>query len=573
MFCVFSVLDNVRDHIGTENMVNRVDLLTRVDVVNIGKSFNLQVKEGVRHKIDSISIDLFVEECRSMEDCPVLLYKKQGNEKEGFEVDDFCLIIMNNYQKIMLSRFGTNIIAVDSTHGLNNYDFELTTIMVVDDNGEGFPVSYMFTNKKDTYINTIFFELIKNAIGIVKCKTFMSDLTGVFYDAWICIMGTVSNQLYCSWHVDRAWRKNLSKIANKEKRTQVYKALKYIQHTHDENTFMIGLQNFIKSLLEDNDTTKYGIYFQTYYVKNVKNWAYCYRKNVGVNTNMFLESMHKTIKYFYLNGRKVKRLDKGLHAVLKYTRDKIIERLIKCTKGKNSTAKREILKRHKSSLTSKFEIIDNDNNWVLKSNGNEYLIQKNIAVDKCCLLICQECDICVHAYTCDCSDFFIKSTICKHIHYIAKERSSNNITKIPATSEFLLPAEEKCILNTLNPNFNTDIFTNDKQKIASDLTKDITYLFTNLTNSSVELLDNESLTHIGTKLAELKKYVQPLLSNKFQSVLQSPNLSNQKIEKQVNFLSTKKKTTKVDSLKKPTYLEKQKIQSFLLGHLIDHDYS
>lgn len=31
-------------------------------------------------------------------------------------------------------------------------------------------------------------------------------------------------------------------------------------------------------------------------------WAYCYRKYLGVNCNMHLESMHKIIKYFYLDG-------------------------------------------------------------------------------------------------------------------------------------------------------------------------------------------------------------------------------------------------------------------------------
>lgn len=36
-------------------------------------------------------------------------------------------------------------------HGLNNYDFELTTIMVVDEFGEGVPVAFMFSNRKDTY--------------------------------------------------------------------------------------------------------------------------------------------------------------------------------------------------------------------------------------------------------------------------------------------------------------------------------------------------------------------------------------------------------------------------------------
>jgi hypothetical protein len=43
---------------------------------------------------------------------------------------------MTNFQKSMLQKFGCNIIAIHSTHGLNNYDFELTSVMVVDEFGE-----------------------------------------------------------------------------------------------------------------------------------------------------------------------------------------------------------------------------------------------------------------------------------------------------------------------------------------------------------------------------------------------------------------------------------------------------
>lgn len=69
---------------------------------------------------------------------------------------------MNEVQRSLLQQFGSNIIAIDSTHGLNNYDFELTTLMIVDEFNEGFPVAFMFSNKKDTFINYIYiFQYIK----------------------------------------------------------------------------------------------------------------------------------------------------------------------------------------------------------------------------------------------------------------------------------------------------------------------------------------------------------------------------------------------------------------------------
>nr|CAH7725069.1 unnamed protein product [Callosobruchus chinensis] len=57
---------------------------------------------------------------------------------------------MNKSQEFMLKNYGGNIITVDSTHGLNPYDFELTTLLVLDEFGEGFPTACMFTNRKDT---------------------------------------------------------------------------------------------------------------------------------------------------------------------------------------------------------------------------------------------------------------------------------------------------------------------------------------------------------------------------------------------------------------------------------------
>jgi len=44
---------------------------------------------------------------------------------------------------------------------------------------------------------------------------------------------------------------------------------------------------------------------------------------------MYLESIHKTIKYFYLNGRKNKRMDQCINALLKFIRNNIFDRFIK----------------------------------------------------------------------------------------------------------------------------------------------------------------------------------------------------------------------------------------------------
>ncbi|KAJ8929624.1 hypothetical protein NQ314_017666, partial [Rhamnusium bicolor] len=379
------ILGEIRDNIG--NQLKRVDLITKQDLQNVKRSFKIDMQEGVRNKDDATRVHLCIEELQRSEFNSVLLYKREGDILESFPFEEnyFCLIIMT----------------VDGTHGLNNYDFELTTLMVVDNSNEGFPGAFMFTNRKDTLIHQIFFEVIESKVGNkISPNTFMSDITGVFYQAWSSVMGVVRFQLYCTWHIDRAWRNNLSKIPNIEKRKEVYKTLKVLHQNVDETCFRKQLDNMINFLFEDADTEKFGSYFKKYYYENCKLWAYCYRKHCGINTNM----------------------------------DKMVEYLIKETKGKSSIHKRNILQRHTIAISSQFsaESIENsegDNikKWKLEINNNIYYLEQKSS-DICCNnLICDLYAICIYCYTCTCTDYYIKATICKHIHFLAMKNLSKGI--------------------------------------------------------------------------------------------------------------------------------------------------
>lgn len=421
MICNFRVLHSIRDNIETKTL-KRIDLLTREDINNVKKSFNIDINEGVRHKNDVISVDLWVSELMENNES-VLTYKKQGDDVPSipeesneettkiFDKNDFIFIFMNESQLNMLKSFGQNIVCVDSTHGLNGYDFELTSLLIVDDFGEGFPVASMFSNRKDTAIFEIIFEKIKS-------KVFMSDITTVFYNAWKKIMKPVTSQLFCSWHINRAWRSNLNKINDLVNRKAVYNALKVVQTDTSESDFLMELEKFITLLNDDVETLAFGKYFIDNYANNYAQWAYCYRKDTGINTNMRLESLHKTIKYYYLGGLKIRRLDKGIYAVLTYVRDKTIERIIKNIKGKNTHHITNIDKRHMIAMKSDFKIENNDcDTWIISGDKNAYQVVKNATENlKCCNLKCVICNICIHAFKCSCVDYFIRLTICKHIH-------------------------------------------------------------------------------------------------------------------------------------------------------------
>jgi len=91
----------------------------------------------------------------------------------------------------------------------------------------------------------------------------------------------------------------------------VYAELKALMETLVIDDFFSGLEKILTKLHEDSDTKVFWKYFQDTYVHRAEEWSYCFRLQLGINTNMYNESMHKTINYGdgYLEGKKGRRLD------------------------------------------------------------------------------------------------------------------------------------------------------------------------------------------------------------------------------------------------------------------------
>ncbi|KAJ8911683.1 hypothetical protein NQ315_017135 [Exocentrus adspersus] len=181
-------------------------------------ALNTLLASSIRHANDAISVESWVLQMQKEGDC-VLFYKAQGTVCEAhneLKKDDFVLIIMTAAQREILKKYRTDCICIDGTHGLNNYRFEMHTLLVLDNLREGFPCAFLVSNRSDKEIMKTFFNYIKTEAGVVYTKTFMSDMAEVYYNSWLEVMGESERRLYCIWHVDRAWRKNLTKISSKE---------------------------------------------------------------------------------------------------------------------------------------------------------------------------------------------------------------------------------------------------------------------------------------------------------------------------------------------------------------------
>lgn len=232
----------------------------------------------------------------------IRFFKNQGDDApelhQYLKKDDFVLIIINKSQLEILRKFGNNIVCMDDTHGLNFYGFALTTLLVIDDLNEGFPTAFMFSNRVDTEVSELFLTIIKESLQeSLKPNVFMSDMAESFYNAWKNVMEPAGKQLFCTWHVDKAWKKNLNKIRSKEKQDQTYKTLRTLLETLDEEAFKIMLKQFVLNLEQDPDTVDFGTYFRDNYYNCAGKWAYCHRKKAGINTNMSLERVHGVMKH------------------------------------------------------------------------------------------------------------------------------------------------------------------------------------------------------------------------------------------------------------------------------------
>ena len=72
---------------------------------------------------------------KASNDNPVLVYDSGESS--------FTLVLWSLLQGNMLKQWSSqNTICVDDTHGTNMYEFHLTTLMVADEFGEGFPTAW-----------------------------------------------------------------------------------------------------------------------------------------------------------------------------------------------------------------------------------------------------------------------------------------------------------------------------------------------------------------------------------------------------------------------------------------------
>lgn len=118
---------------------------------------------------------------------------------------------------------------------------------------------------------------------------FVSDDTDPYYNAWCSAFSRSDKKLLYSWHMDSSWHQKLNEfIKDKEQQAEVYEALKNLQNETIKSIFRRSLQQFLAWLKGISPE------ITSYFDKEYASQKGILREGLPTNTNMFLESFHRT---------------------------------------------------------------------------------------------------------------------------------------------------------------------------------------------------------------------------------------------------------------------------------------
>lgn len=210
------ILDEIRDAAIEQNVFNTTQ---RKDLNNIRRDFGIFT--GQFDACDKLSVAKLIAHLETKSPNPIRLFRDPQTQNEAEDrAKSFMLVVATQFQLKILHKFGQNgTICMDSTHGTAGYAYHLTTIVVIDDFGNGIPTAFCISSGSSSVEWETFLSTIKTAISnmegfetTIQAKVVMTDNDESFYNAWAKVMGPVPYRLLCSWHIDQAWRRNLKKV-------------------------------------------------------------------------------------------------------------------------------------------------------------------------------------------------------------------------------------------------------------------------------------------------------------------------------------------------------------------------
>lgn len=186
-----------------------------------------------------------------------------GESYLGLKTEDFAVGYMNAIMEKKLREF-SKIICIDGTHGTNRMNWELTMVLVKDNNNMGFPVAFLLTNRLDQTIQEVFFRALKSKLGdeAINVNYIMSDDDPKYFNAWTRVMTAEEKpqRLLCTWHIIKNWNiQGRSKLKKTENRQDMKKEMRKILKETNIEKFNDLKEKYLKHLENEgeNDFLRY----------------------------------------------------------------------------------------------------------------------------------------------------------------------------------------------------------------------------------------------------------------------------------------------------------------------------
>lgn len=393
--------------------LSRINILQRRDVYNLKKNINFLEKE---EDYDGKMIDEWVKNLnlQPLTNNPVILYTPMDEAK------DYILILIHPIQKIIFSVvFDDSIVYIKTKKGKANIDFNLTTVSIISENGDSYPIAFCISHKTEYITLYTLFKIVYQCFGLIKAQIFVSDNNSQYYLAWKNVMGECENKLICIFDLESYWEQKLLALKCpiiKQKSTS--DQLRNILYETDKNVFESELVSALNSWEADEELKLFSNFFQKVFVKKHFEWATCYRihSTRKESINQYLEPINSTLDKIYVES--YSNLHSSLNQLLCFVRDTCMLKLLNWDEQVLIEKLRETKDKHSEGLSIK-SVRFTGSDWIVTDDGSDYVVLKNDNnCNKECGILCAVCNICVHNYSCGCNDYVTGFNICRHLHAV-----------------------------------------------------------------------------------------------------------------------------------------------------------
>jgi|GEM_PF-5268288 len=330
----------------------------------------------------------------------------------------------------------SRVLCLDGTHGMNHCGYYLFSLVMRHPTmGNGYPIAFLISEFKQTSTLKEWFNFLKYEHREWNPDIFMVDDTGEEIKA-VKECFPNSSVFLCHFHVLRSWRKKLGHKRGTDInpcKEIIWNDLWRLMKTEEWDD-TVAQEQIIKTIdkwrkMNIEIAKKFADYFEYWWKPKYEMWMVCARgiARDSMDTNNLIEAFHHKLKYTYMRGHPVHRLDGEVYLLVEIVlRDINFSAFLNELKiGRMSPQQRQQRIREivGTNINQKDIYKIQSDTWIVHSMTNddvEYSVRKRDSITN----TNEEFDISL--YVCTCHDFKTRQLPCKHIFAIFTKFNDSN---------------------------------------------------------------------------------------------------------------------------------------------------